>query len=148
MRFCRETVNEIGTKVADGSIYAGLTENGKYRIFAMASDLSTTMTFNNAAKAVKALNADKALGYDDWQIPTREQLKVLSKNKDEGALKGTFTTQAGRGSDYPDWYWSSTEGRGHADYVYNVRLSDGVDNWTHKDFSRLSCRPVRLVASR
>ena len=30
------------------------------------------MTFNDAAKAVQQLNADKALGHDDWHIPIQE----------------------------------------------------------------------------
>jgi hypothetical protein len=142
----------LGQQTADG-VYAGLTADGKQQIYAMPTDLDVTMTFNDAAKAVRKLNRNKALGHDDWQIPSLENVRVLYKNKDKGALKGTFNTYGGnkgRGSDFPGWYWSSTEVRGHSSSVYSVRFSgcyeDGVyEDWDHKDDFRLSCRPVRLV---
>ena len=113
----------------------------------MPTDLDVTMTFNDAAKAVKKLNSNKALGHDDWQIPLLENVRVLYKNQNEGALKGTFKTAASSGFDSPDWYWSSTEGRGHSSGVHIFRFSDGCEGWSPKDDCRLSCRPVRLVAA-
>ena len=93
-----------------------------------------------------------------WFIPTREllvgtdvngstnvQKDNLYTHKDKGALKGTFTTAAASGSVYPDWYWSSTEGRDDSSGVHIVRFSDGNEGWPRKDGGRLSCRPVRLV---
>jgi hypothetical protein len=136
-----------GSKMADGSIFAGLTADGKQQIYAMPTDLDVTMTFNDAAKAVKKLNSNKALGHDDWQIPALENVRVLYKNQNEGDLKGTFKTAASSGSVFPDWYWSSTEGRGYSSYVHFVRFSDGSEGWCRKDYFRLSCRPVRLVAA-
>lgn len=92
-----------------------------------------------------------------WIIPTRDILhgkdidgkettpdNILA-HKDKGSFKDTFKTAASSGSDYPDWYWSSTENRDNSSNVWNVRLSDGNDDWNHKDNNRLSCRPVRLV---
>ena len=100
-----------GTDMEDGSVFAGVTKDGK-KIFAMPVDLGFTATFNDAAKAVKMLNEKKALGHDDWQIPDLETLKTLQRNQNQGSLKGSFnTTNKGSGSDYPDWYWSSTEYR-------------------------------------
>ncbi len=139
---------ELGTKMADGSVYAGTTAEGKL-IFALPQDLDVTMTFNDAAKAVKKLNKDKALGYNDWEIPSLENLRILQKNKDEGSLKGTFnlTGNRGSGSDYPDFYWSSTENRVLSSVVPNVRFSDSYEDWDRKGTTRLSCRPVRIVAA-
>jgi hypothetical protein len=136
---------EIGARLADGSIYAGLTVDGKSQIFAMPTDLNVTMTFNDAAKAVQELNNQKALGHDDWQIPSLENLRVLDKHQNEGALKGTFKTATSSGSGYPVWYWSSTEDRDHPSVVWGVRFSVGTADWDPKDHYRLSCRPVRLV---
>lgn len=136
---------ELGTKMADGSIFAGLTADGKQQIYAMPTDLDVKMTFNDAAKAVKQLNTNNSLGHNDWQVPSRENLHVLYKNQNQGALKGTFTKEAGRGSGFPDWYWSSTEDRVNPSSVWVVRFSDGNGGWGHKDNYRLSCRPVRLV---
>src|SRR5204863_8298587 len=98
-----------------------------------------------AARRVGELNATKALGHDDWQIPTLEQLKILYQNQKAGALKGSFKTAASSGSDCPFWYWSSTEHRDSSSCVHAVRFSDGGENWHHKDYFRLSCRPVRLM---
>lgn len=136
-----------GSKMADGSIFAGLTADGMQQIYAMPTDLDVTMTFNDAAKAVKKLNSNKALGYDDWQIPALENVRVLQKNQNEGALKGTFKTASSSGSVCPDWYWSSTEDRGYSSDVHYVRSSYGYESWTPKGNLRLSCRPVRLVAA-
>ena len=81
-----------GQKMADGSIFVGLTADGKQQIFAMPTDLGVTMTFNAAAKTVEKLNADKAFGHNDWQIGSLDVMRVLQKNQNEGSLKGTFKT--------------------------------------------------------
>jgi len=137
---------EVGATMADDSIFAGLDSDGK-QILAMPTDLGVTLTFNDAAKQVKTLNSARALGHDDWQIPSLENLRVLQKNQNVGALKGTFKTAVSSGSDYPDWYWSSTAYRDYSSLVHIVRFSDGYELWDRKDDFRLSCRPVRLVAA-
>jgi Protein of unknown function (DUF1566) len=137
---------EPGARMEDGSVYAGLTADGKL-ILAMPTDLDVRMAFNDAAAAVKKLNADKALGHNDWQIPVLENVRVMQKNQNEGKLKGTFKIAASSGSDYPGWYWSSTEDRDNSSFVRGVRFSDGLECWDRKDYNRLSCRPVRLVAA-
>ena len=98
-------------------------------------DLPETMTYVDAVKAVAKLG-------DGWRIPTLSELHEVYKHKD-----GTFCTTPSTGSDYPDWYWSSTENRVYPSYVWYVRLSDGYEAWILKDHLRLSCRPVRLVAA-
>jgi hypothetical protein len=136
---------EIGAKMTDGSIYAGLTTDGNAQIFIMPTDLDVALTFNDAAKAVQKLNSQKAHGHDDWQIPNKDTLQVLQKNKNEGALKGTFKTAASSSSDNSGWYWSPTEHRGCPSSVWVVRFSDGYEVWNLMDCFRLSCRPTRLV---
>ncbi len=139
-----EDALKAGATMADGSVVAGLAPDGK-QILVMPTDLGVTLTFNDAAKQVKKLNAEKALGHDDWVIPTIEQLRMLQRNQDKGALKGTFTTAASSGSDFPGWYWSSTEHPGLSSDVHVVCFSDGDELSGRKDNCRLSCRPVRLV---
>jgi hypothetical protein len=136
---------ETGARMEDGSVYAGLTVDGKQQIYAMPTDLDVTMTFNDAAERVRQLNADKALGHDDWQIGSLEVTRVLEKNQNAGALKGNFKTASSSGAGCPDWYWSSTEHRGDSSCVHGVYFSDDLETWFHKDNGRLSCRPVRLV---
>ena len=136
---------EPGQTMADGTVYAGLSADGKSRMFAMPEDLCMSETFNEAVKTVSIVNRQKEYGHDDWQIPSLENLRVLQKNQNEGVLKGSFKTAASSGSDCPDWYWSSTDGPHGADSARVVRFADGDENWYPKDFNRLSCRPVRLV---
>jgi Protein of unknown function (DUF1566) len=136
-----------GSKMADGSVFAGLTADGKQQIFAMPKDLDATKIFNDAAKAVKELNTANAFGHNDWQIPALDNLHILQKNQNEGSLKGTFKTASSNGSDFPDWYWSSPLHRDYPNLVANVRFSNGYEGWLTKDDHRLSCRPVRLVAA-
>jgi hypothetical protein len=145
-----EATLEIGAEMKDGTIFAGLTPDGKQQIYAMPKDLTTTlgfktMSFNKAAKLVKKLNADKFLGYDDWQIPAVENLRILQENQNKRSLKGTFKTASSSGPNFPVWYWSSTPSRVVPYDVASVRFSHGGEFWSSKDDSRLSCRPVRLV---
>jgi len=137
----------IGAEMADGSVFAGLTDDGRQQIYVLPADLDLVMTFNDAAKAVEKLNAQKTLGHSDWQIPSLENLLVLYKNKNKGKLNGAFTKSKSSGSDDPDWYWSSTEHRNDPSCVWGVRFSGGYERWLLKDTIRLSCRPVRLAAA-
>ena len=141
-----EATLEIGQQTADG-VYAGLTPDGKQKIYAMPKDLDVVMTFNDAAKAVEKLNDKNTLGHDDWQIPSLENLRVMQKNQNQGKLTGTFKTASSSGSVFPVWYWSRTPHRDYPTHVDIVRFSDGYEGWDHKDLNRLSCRPVRLVAA-
>lgn len=138
---------ELGQKLQDGSVFAGLTADGKQQIFAMPTDLDVTVIFNDAAKAVEKLNSKNTLGHNDWQIPALDSLHILQKNQNEGSLKGTFKTAYAGGSDYPDWYWSSTPHPNTPVLVGFVPFWDGDEGWDRRDNHRLSCRPVRLVAA-
>ncbi|MBI3440600.1 MAG: DUF1566 domain-containing protein [Proteobacteria bacterium] len=137
----------VGTKMTDGSIYAGLTPDGpdgKRRIFAMPQDLSVTMAFNEAVKAVRKLNAENALGHNDWQLPALENLWVLHKNQEEGALKGTFNKASPNSpSDCRDCYWSATRTDDKTE-VYAVSFSENLDDSFRKAGYQMSVRPVRL----
>jgi hypothetical protein len=138
---------KLGQQTADG-VFAGLTDDGTQQIYAMPTDLRVIMPFNDAAAAVKKLNADNALGHNDWKIGSLDAMRVLRKNQGEGSLKGTFnTTNKGSGLDFPDWYLSSSPYRDQPTGLSLVRFSDGAVDWGGEDHTRMSCRPVRLVAA-
>jgi len=63
---------QAGDLAPDGTIFVGAPPDARARTFALPADLAVAMTFNDAAKAVQQLNADKALGHDDWHIPIQE----------------------------------------------------------------------------
>jgi hypothetical protein len=148
----REEIPEVGQKMQDGSVYAGLTADGKQRIFAMPEDLDVVATFNDAARAVEKLNANKYLGCEDWQIPSMKTLQVLQENQNEGSLKDTFKQVAEEDEYGENFYWSSTENPRDTNHLHIIRFMDGQDNWGFKGYdysneiSPLACRPVRLVA--
>lgn len=146
-----EEPNAIGAKMADGSVFAGLTHDGKHRIFAMPVDRGLVGKFNDAAKAVEEMNENKTLGHDDWQIPNFKDLQVLYKNMNEGALKGTFKTvvpgdsESDHGSYWPNNYFSSTKDKIFSNLILSVCFSTGYEGCGRIDVHRFSCRPVRLV---
>lgn len=98
-------------------------------------DLPETMTWVKANEYVNAMGGG-------WRIPTLEELKLMYLHKES---LGGFRTATYSGSEFPDWYWSSTECRDYPTGVHGVRFSDGYEDWSLKDYGRLSCRPVRLV---
>lgn len=112
-------------------IYIG-THDEKH-VFVMSADLIKDMTYLDAVKAVAALG-------DGWQIPTKDQLRLMYNNR--GAI-GRFKTN---GSDLNAWYWSCTDDRDYPSTVLATRFSDGADGRSYKDYTRLSCRPIRVEA--
>jgi hypothetical protein len=95
---------EVGDRMQDGSIFAGLSPDTGNQMFAMPADAGILMTFNEAAKYAKDLNVAKTLSHDDWRLPTKAELDVLFQNREKGALKGTF-----RLTQFPhNSYWSGT----------------------------------------
>jgi hypothetical protein len=94
----------VGTRMQDGSIYAGISPETNKKMYVTAktySDYTLRMTFNGAQKCASTLDAH---GHRDWHVPTIAELKLLYRNREKGALKDVFN----KGSHGVDWYWSST----------------------------------------
>ena len=130
---------KVGTKMPDGTIFAGISPDTDKPMYVMAEDESVTMTFNEAAKFSGGLNKYRAYGHKGWRVPTKAELNVLFQNCEKGALKGTFNLAGLYGAGF---YWSSTPG--DLGVAWYQRFSDGVQrdyasSLTHK----LSVRCVR-----
>ena len=83
--------NVIGQKMEDGSIFAGLTRDGKHEIYAMPKDVRVKGSFNKVAEAVAKLNWKFKFGHNDWQIGSVEAVQVVRKNlAEEGPLQDSF----------------------------------------------------------
>ncbi len=143
--------SKLGQLMSDGAIFAGTTADGKYEIHTLSADLAPT-TFDGAVIRINKLNRKKMLGYDDWEIPSLENLIILRENKNEGALKDSFNTNSGSGDSvtFPGWYWSSTVYRDRPSYVWSIKFSiddhdDKDEDWVSKGARLFSCRPIRLV---
>jgi hypothetical protein len=122
---------EVGDKMLDGTIYAGISPDTNKPMYATPADASLTMTFNAAQEYAAKLDAQ---GHKDWRVPTREELNVLFNNR--AAIGGFNVT----GSFPAGWYWSaSPDLKWHA---WCQRLSDGAQLPNDK-YHPLSVRPVR-----
>jgi hypothetical protein len=96
---------KIGERTADGTVFAGLSPGTGKPMFAAPQDAPLTYEFNDAARYVEQLNAQRFLGHDDWRMPTKGELNVLFNNR---AAIGGFNTS---GEKTPEgWYLSSTGG--------------------------------------
>lgn len=112
-----------------------LEKSFKFEVY--PEDAPKLMTYVDAVKWVEGLEGG-------WRIPTKIELVLIYEQKD---TIGGFKTGKSSGSICPQWYWSCTEHREDPSDVLDVRFSDGDESWHHKDYCRLSCRPVRLVAA-
>ncbi len=94
----------IGDIISDGTIYAGVSPDTGKPLYAAPADAPLTMTFNEAQKLADRKNVHKALGHDDWRIPTKDELNLLFNNR--AAISG-FNLSGSAPSGY---YWSSSSG--------------------------------------
>jgi hypothetical protein len=77
----------VGDKMPDGTIYAGISPDTKKAMYATPSDAPTTMTFQEASDYAAGLDA---LGHRDWRVPTKAELNVLFTNS--AAIGGFYFT--------------------------------------------------------
>ena len=124
---------QVGDKMADGTIFAGISPDTNQPMYAAPADAPLGMDFNAAAKYAEGLEVGGKKGF---RIPTKAELNVLFQNREKGALKGTFNLT---GSDTAGWYWSSTPY--NVNYAYGQRFSDGG----HDFYGRNSDSSVRCV---
>jgi hypothetical protein len=75
-------------------------------------------------------------GYDDWYLPSRDELDQLYVNR---AAIGGFHTG---GSDRP-YYWSSSQHAENAGNAWYQYFSDGNLTWANKDYADSRVRAVR-----
>src|SRR5260370_60999 len=76
-----------GDKMADGTIYAGISPDTGKAMYTKPYDEQLTFTFNEAGKY--ADTTLDAYGHHDWRVPTKGELNGPRENRNEGARKGT-----------------------------------------------------------
>ena len=98
------TVHEVGERMKDGTIFAGISPDTGKPFYAEDADGGEYLTMRWKTALGHAADSS-AHGLRGWRLPTRAELGVMFENRGKGALKGTFNetgfTDAG-------WYWSST----------------------------------------
>lgn len=109
-------------ELKDGEILVGLTlhEGKPHHLILLAGDDS--MPWKEAVAWAKKQGGD---------LPSRIDMLVLFKH-----LRGEFKR---------DWYWTSEEGAGSADYAWLQRFFSGSQSSGRKSYD-FRCRAVRRVA--
>ena len=118
-----------GDKMADGTVFAGISPDTNKPMYATPADASLTMKFNEAQEYAAKLDAH---GYKDWRIPTKAELNVLFNSR---AAIGGFNVS---GSNPAGWYWSASSYDGWD--AWGQRFSDGDQYYYDKgDHSAVRC---------
>ena len=117
-------------KLAIGQYYQGgiivkLDENAEHGLIASKKDLGV-YDWLTAKKECEELEIN---GYDDWQLPSKDEIDILYKSKDQ---IGGFTD---------DYYWSCTDIE--ATFAYNFTFGGGYAGKNDK----INICPVRAVRS-
>lgn len=89
----------IGTRMNDGSIYAGISPTTRRPIYAAAASATPLLTFNEAAEYTRSLTVH---GRGGWRMPSQGELAMLFENRAKiGGFDPTDTIEG-------NWYRSST----------------------------------------
>lgn len=130
---------EIGEKMPDGTIYAGISPDTGKPMYAMPAAAPLIYTFNEAQKYAETTNAQKPHGHDDWRVPTSKELNLLFNNR--AAIGGFHVSDSGVSGKY----WSSSSGLNWG--AWGQRFSDGFQPVNDKN-DPSSVRLVRCEAQK
>jgi hypothetical protein len=120
-----------GDRMADRTIYAGISPDTGKAMYATPKDASLTMKWKAAMEYASKLDEH---GHNDWRVPTKGELNVLFQNR---AAIGGFDIS---GSNPAGWYWSSSQDDRLTGWAQ--RFSDGGQGY-YGPFTDSSLRCVR-----
>ena len=107
---------QIGQPYGGGIVYY-VDASGEHGLIASTEDLTGEADWEEAMEACREYRAG---GYDDWRLPTDEELNLLYEARDQVGEMVRFS------------YWSATEYAGHFawfQHFYNgMRENDFKDN--------------------
>lgn len=125
-------VAAAGGRMPDGTIYAGISPDTNKAMYTTPADAPGAYTWNEAVKFCKKLAAS---GHRDWRMPSLGELAVQFANRaDIGGFNETGKMKGASG-----YYWSSLQVAD--DYAWGQLFSDGF----HEDFSKDLVSSLRCV---
>jgi|GEM_PF-625943 len=118
----------IGAKYHGGIVFGWTDKTGNHGLIAAEKDLPGTYTWDSAVLVCKKL---KLNGYQDWRLPTKDELNTLYSNR---SVVGDF----GDGN-----YWCSLEQGNKKENAWLQHFdSQGERSYDYKKY-RIYVRPVR-----
>lgn len=102
-----------------------------FPLSAMGDKYNNPMTYAEAVKYCDDLNF---AGFDDWRLPTaNELLSITDDTRYNPAINKAFKNVAyitdDKGEKIYDWYWSSTGRADDSSYVWRVNFWGGDVHW-------------------
>jgi hypothetical protein len=131
-----EAMPEIGDKMEDSTIYAGISPDTNKPMYALPADAPLVMMWKKAM-----MYAADFVGHGHpkgaFRVPTKGELNVLFQNR---ARIGGFS-ESESCWDARDWYWSSTEDHFSLACRWGQDFDTGFQSYHHKS----GAGSVRLV---
>jgi pimeloyl-ACP methyl ester carboxylesterase len=84
---------------------------------------NTYKTWQGALDSVKCLNTNKYLGYSDWRLPNRKELRSLVHTGQQ--IQANYLTSEGLYNGWNVDYWSSSTSTSYASQAWKVSMYDG-----------------------
>ncbi|BAU23074.1 hypothetical protein THC_0682 [Caldimicrobium thiodismutans] len=97
------------------------------------------MTWEEAFLAIKKLNEENFLGFSDWRLPNRRELRSLCYLQ---AKNPVLPPDHPFEEIFHGWYWTSTTAAINPRYAWNVNFGGGRMFYSHKEDERMVW-PVR-----
>ena len=137
----------------DGELRIGLSARPRFRLEGeLVRDLLTglswprnaslfefPMSWEEALSAVKKLNREGFLGFSDWRLPNRRELRSLVFLQ---AKNPVLPPDHPFENVFHGWYWTSTTAAINPRYAWNVHFGGGRMFYSHKEDERMVW-PVR-----
>jgi hypothetical protein len=121
-----------GGKMPDGTVYAGISPDSDKGLYTTPEDAPGVYTWSKAIEYCKTLSVS---GHHDWRMPTIGELAVQFNNR---ADIGGFN-ESGQLKNASGYYWSSLQVGD--DDAWGQRFNDGF----HEDFSKNQDSSLRCV---
>jgi len=138
------TIQESGLtwelKTDDGGVH---DKDNVYRWGGSGAEKTGTMFFDDWNSLLNAANIKKLCGFDDWRVPTIDELKTLVTNSN--AKKTTVIDSAIFPLTLTAPYWSASTYQNYPEHAQTVDFSTGASNY-YNGF-RGDRLPLRLVRS-